>query len=61
MKLTYEQKLKIYQKLAKVKGFKNDLIIETLPQQGVWLGNDYYPLQTLVDAINKQYNTSYEV
>ena len=51
MTLTDKQKSKIVQGFIdyKVKkGYTGKIIIQTMPQKGVWLGNDFYLEETIL-------------
>jgi len=61
MKLTYDQKIKLYTRFAQAKKFRDELIIQTLPEEGIWLGHEFYSLKLLIDTLNKNYKTNYEI
>lgn len=53
IKLTEKQINELYDRLIKEKqALGGKALVETSPRQGIYLGNDFYSLKQLVDALN---------
>lgn len=53
IKLTEKQINELYDRLIKEKqALGGKVVVESSPKQGIHLGNDFYSLKQLVDALN---------